>query len=165
MKFTVTHEIDCSTDRFLELMLSTDFCRELFVFLDVPEWEAEQKDTGDVIVRHVNARSRIAMPGPLAKVLGERMLGFTEMTRFDKKTKEISFVVTLAGKMAERIKSEGVVRVEPLGTRCRRVADLVHEASFFGIGGLIESSLEKTTRATWDKSALFMNRWVTEHPQ
>ena len=37
------------------------------------------------------------------------------------------------------------------------------EAKIFGVGGLIESSAEKQLREGWDKSAVFMNKWLAEH--
>jgi hypothetical protein len=47
----------------------------------------------------------------------------------------------------------------------RRVAEILIEAKVFAVGGLIESSAEKQLRDGWDKSAVFMNRWLEKNPQ
>ena len=44
--------------------------------------------------------------------------------------------------MAEKVRNEGTLRLEPLGdSRVRRIAEITVEAKVFGIGGMIESTL------------------------
>lgn len=63
--------------------------------------------------------------------------------------------------MADKLRQEGTMRIEPIGdSKVRRIAELTMEAKVFGIGGLIESTTEKQLREGWDRSAVFMNRYI-----
>ena len=63
--------------------------------------------------------------------------------------------------MADKLRQEGTMRIEAVGTgKVRRIAELTMEAKVFAIGGLIESTTEKQLREGWDKSAVFMNRYI-----
>ena len=55
----------------------------------------------------------------------------------------------------------GTVRVEAAGEgHCRRTDDFCIEAKRFGLGGLIESSIEKELRSARAKECAFLTRWV-----
>jgi hypothetical protein len=63
--------------------------------------------------------------------------------------------------LADKLFTSGTVRVEPIGTdKVRRIAEMSIEAKIFAVGGLIESTAEKQMRDGWDKSAVFMNRYL-----
>jgi hypothetical protein len=164
MKFTVEHDIDCSAERFWDLMVSTDFSRQVFASIGISDWEADQKDTGDVIVRNVKGRMKTDMPGPLAKFFGPSFR-YTEVTRLDRVKRECHVVVT-SSVMSDRIKNEQIIRVEPQGSdRCRRVTEVIHEVKVLGVGGLMERSMERITRASIDKAVDFINRWIKDHAE
>jgi hypothetical protein len=163
-KFTMTHDLDCDCDRFWQLFLhEKDFNETLFKELEFPEWKlVEQRDEPDEIVRIVKATPKMEAPAAVAKLLGDRF-GYREEGRFEKKTKIYRFVIEPTT-MKEKLRNEGVVRCEPRGEgKSRRVVDITAEAKVFGIGGVIESSFEKSYRTGWGKSAEFINRWVKEH--
>ena len=55
------------------------------------------------------------------------------------------------------------MRIESVGDKkVRRVTEMTIEAKVFGVGGLIESTVEKQLREGWDNSAQFMNRWIAD---
>jgi hypothetical protein len=55
----------------------------------------------------------------------------------------------------------GTVRIEPAGDgHCRRTDDFSIEAKIFGLGSLIESSIEKELRSAREKEYAFLARWV-----
>ena len=65
--------------------------------------------------------------------------------------------------LADKLRQEGKLTVSPAGEgKVRRSAELVNEAKVFAVGGLIESSAEKELRSGWDKSAVFMNKWIAD---
>lgn len=164
-KFTMSHDLDCTPERFWELFLyDPEFNQKLFASLEFPEWKLEeQKEEGDVIVRTVKAVPKMEAPAAVVKLLGDRF-GYTEHGRFEKKTNVYSFKIEPTT-MKDKLRNEGVVRCEKVGdAKARRVVDITAEAKVFGIGGMIESSFEKSYRTGWGKSAEFINRWVKEHP-
>jgi hypothetical protein len=164
-KFTMTHDLDCDPDKFWQLFLhEKEFNQKLFKELEFPEWELLEQTEGDKeIKRVVKAVPKMDMPSAVAKLLGDRF-GYTERGTFDKTAKTYKFAIE-ASTMKDKLKNEGFVRCEPAGEgKSRRIVDITAEAKVFGIGGMIESSFEKSYRTGWGHSAAFINRWVKEHP-
>jgi hypothetical protein len=55
----------------------------------------------------------------------------------------------------------GTVRIEPSGDgHCRRTDQFTVEAKIFGLGGLIESSIEKELQTGRAKEYAFLTRWI-----
>ncbi len=157
--FTLTHEIHCDTETFWKTFFDKAFNDDLFKNgLGFPAYETvELRDSDNEIFRRVKATPKIDAPGPVVKALGSSF-SFTEDGTFDKTTKVFSWKSTPSS-MADKMKTEGTVRVEATGEgKVRRVCEFHYEAKVFGISGLLESSLEKSLRSGWDKSADFMNR-------
>ncbi len=164
-KFTMTHDLDCDVDKFWHLFLyENDFNEKLFKELEFPEWKlVEQREEGNIVHRVVKAIPKMDAPAAVAKLLGDKF-GYRETGKYDKSTKTYTFVIE-PSVMTEKLRNEGVVRCEPRGEgKSKRVVDITAEAKVFGIGGMIESSFEKSYRTGWGKSAEFINRWVKEHP-
>lgn len=163
-RFTYTHELDCTPDRFWQLYFADDFNKALFAFLQFPEWKViDQKEDDAKIVRKVKAIPKFDAPGAVVKVLGSSF-GYSEVGTFDKAKKVFSFAMT-PNVLADKMKNEGTIRLEPLGdAKSRRVVEIFLEVKIFGIGGAAEGASEKSHRYAWDKSAEFTNRWVKDHP-
>jgi hypothetical protein len=82
----------------------------------------------------------------------------------NKATKVWSWKMTTSA-LPDKLRHEGSVRVEPIGdARVRRIVAIVLEAKVFAIGGLIESSVEKQIRESWEKSATVTNEWLRAAP-
>ena len=155
--FTMRHDIDCSPDRFWELFFDNDLQKRIFDELGFPKWEVvETKETDAEIVRIVKAVPKLDAPAPVAKLLGSNF-GYTEEGRFDRASKVFRFVIKPTT-LAEKLRNEGSVRVEPKpdGT-CTRVVDVIAEAKIFGVGGMMEKMTEKSFRDGWGKSADVFN--------
>ncbi len=161
MHFTMTNEIDCNVEKFWETFLDPKLTERLFKeALGFTEFRiVEQTDTESTLTRRSAATPKMNFPGPVMKLFGERF-GYTEDATFDKATKVWRWTMT-PSTMPEKLRHEGSVRVEPIGdTKCRRIVDITLEAKVFGIGGLIESSVEKQIRESWEKSAVVTNEWL-----
>ncbi len=161
--FTMTHDIDVDVDTFWKIFFDDEFNQTLFLKeLQFPKWKLlEHKETDDTIVRQVEGVPKMDAPGPVAKALGSSF-GYLEEGIFDKKNRTFRFKMKTTT-MTEKLRNEGTVRVEPLGDkRCRRVVEIVAEAKVFGIGGVIESSLEKSFRTGWGRSAEFITTWARQ---
>ena len=102
-------------------------------------------------------------PAAVAKLLGSSF-GYDEVGTFDKATKTHKFVIK-PNVMTEKLRNEGTVKCEPRGDgKSTRIVEIIAEAKVFGVGGMIESSFEKSFRTGWQKSADFINKWVKDHP-
>jgi hypothetical protein len=162
--FTMRHELDCDCERFWKLFFEKDFNEQLFKALEFPEWKLlDTKETDKEIVRTVKATPKMEAPAAVVKLLGSSF-GYDEEGRFDKASKTHKFVIK-TNVMTEKLRNEGTVKCEPRGEgKSTRVVEIIAEAKVFGLGGMIESSFEKSFRTGWQKSADFINKWVKDHP-
>jgi len=158
--FQMKHDIDCTPEKFWEMFFDDGLQKQIFKDLQFPQWDVlETRNTDTEIVRIVKAIPKLDAPGPVAKILGPGF-GYTEEGRFDKATKLYKFTIK-TNQLADKLKNEGSVRVEPKGAdKCTRIVDIVAEAKVFGIGGMIEKMTEKSFRDGWGKSAEIFNRQV-----
>jgi Protein of unknown function (DUF2505) len=160
-KLTVTHEICCDADTFWETFFDERYNKELFLeHLGYAEHRiVEKRETDAEIVRKVVAKPRLSVPGPIAKLIGDNFR-YTEEGVFDKAARIWRFKV-IPSVQADKVRTEGTVRVEPAGgERVRRVAEITVEARIFGVGGLVESSSEKQVQKSMEEGAAFMNDYL-----
>ena len=81
---------------------------------------------------------------------------------WDKGSKLWTWTMTTS-QMSDKLKQSGSMRIDAAGAgKCKRISEISGEAKVFGLGGMIESTIEKELRAGWDKSADFMNKWLRE---
>lgn len=155
MLIKISHDFDASADAFFDLFFDKDAMTRMYrEYMQFPEFECRQTDDADRIRRTITAVPKMEMPGALAKIAGSSVR-YTEDGTFDKKTKVFTWKTT-PGFMAEKIKNEGVMRVETLADgKIRRTAEITLEAKVFGLGGMIESTFEKTIKDGWEKATQF----------
>jgi Protein of unknown function (DUF2505) len=161
-KFTVTHEINCDVETFWKTFFDKDFNEKLYRgALAFPEYSiTEQTETEATITRKVAAQPKMDVPGPVAKLLGSNFR-YVENGTMDRAKKLWVWKLT-PSTLADKLRTEGTVRAEPIGEgKTRRIAEMTVEAKIFAVGGLMESSAEKQLREGWDKSATFMNKWLS----
>jgi hypothetical protein len=142
------------------IFLDDTFERELFHdALRFDGYELlENRQTEDEIVRRIRCVPRLELPARVRKVLGPG-IAYMEEGRFDRKAQvwRSRFIPSV---LADRLTSTVEVRAEPAGPgRCRRTIEYTVEARIFGVGGMVESALEKSVRSGWENSARFMNGW------
>jgi hypothetical protein len=162
--FTMRHDLDCDCDTFWRLFFEKDFNEQLYKALQFPEWKLlDTKETDKEIIRTVKAMPKMDAPAAVVKLLGSSF-GYDEEGRFDKATKTHKFIIK-PNVMTEKLRNEGSVKCEPRGEgKSTRVVEIIAEAKVFGVGGMIESSFEKSFRTGWQQSADFINKWVKDHP-
>lgn len=162
-KLNLVHEINCNVETFWKIFLDKNFNEELFrKQMGFPEFTIQsQNETDTQATRTVKATPKIDMPGPVKKVMGDSF-SYVETGTLDKKTGTWRFKIVPSA-MADKIRNEGTMRIEPIGSdKVRRIAEINVEAKIFMIGGLIEGNAEKALRDGWDKAALFMNQWIKD---
>lgn len=161
----LVHEINCDEETFWKLFFDKEFTEKLYKEgLEFPEWSnEEQTETDTEIKRRTKGRPKMKnMPGPVAKLLGNSF-GYVENGSMNKKDKVWRWKLT-PSTMADKIKQEGSLKLEPgADGKVKRVVEMVIEAKVFGIGGMLESTAEKSLREGWEDSAKFMNKWLETH--
>jgi hypothetical protein len=160
-KFTVVHEINCNVETFWTTFFDKEFNEKQYrEGLGFPEFSVlEQRETDTQILRKAAGQPKMNMPGPIMKLLGNNFR-YVEDGTFDKASKVWRWKMT-PSTLADKIRQEGTLRIEPLGeNKVRRIAEIVIEAKIFGIGSLMESTAEKGLREGWDQSAVYMNKYL-----
>ncbi|MSP24185.1 MAG: DUF2505 domain-containing protein [Myxococcales bacterium] len=165
-KLTLRHELNCSVDNFWRVFFDKDFNTSLFTKeLRFPAYsilDQTEKPTGE-ITRRVSGQPKMNAPAAVQKLLGDSFR-YDEEGRLDPVTRIWRFTMK-PSTLADKLRTEGTVRCEPLGEgKCRRIAEIEIEVKIFGLGGMMESFTENEMKAGWDASAAFMNRWLKEHP-
>lgn len=162
-KFTLTHEINCNVETFWKIFFDKTFNDVLYKQqLGFPQWEELSRTENDKEIRRkASGTPKMDMPGPVAKLMGSSF-SYVEDGVFDKTAKTWKWKLTTSA-MPDKIRNEGSMRLEAVGdNKVRRISELVVEAKIFGVGGMIESSAEKSLREGWERSAKFMNQWIAD---
>ena len=165
LTFTLEHELDCSVERFWELFLDADFTRTMIEDgLDFASCEVGKlQDEGDRVLRPMKVVPKLVLPAAVAKILGPK-LGYTEAGVYYRKEPRWRFDLTLSA-LSDRIKIGGDVTTRSLGEhRCVRVSKHQVEIKVFGVGGLAERAARSNIEDGWNKSAVWMNRWLADNP-
>ena len=156
--FTLVHQVPTDVDRFWELFFDQEYCRAQFVEgLGFTRYEIlVQTQTEREIYRKVVATPKVSLPAPVAKLIGPGFT-YTEEGTFDR----IAKVWRWKNVPDDKLENGGTMCVEPASQGCARlVSSFEIKAKMFGIGSLLESTLEKYMRQAWDRSSLFMHEWL-----
>ena len=163
-KVHLVHEIHCSAEAFWKLYFDPEFTTALITqAIKVDDFKILKfTETDREIHRVSTGRPRINAPAAIQKVIGDNF-SYTDEVRFDKSTQILRWQIRLST-FTDKTRNEGVLRVEPIGPdRIRRIADAEVEARIFGMGGIMESGMEKQMHEGWNAGAEFTNRWIASH--
>jgi hypothetical protein len=158
--FTLRHEFDATPERYWTMFLDAGFQREMLtqgLGFPMPEVE-DPRPSGDKLLRNMKVTPKVDLPGPVARVLGSK-LGYVEHGEYEPATHtwrwRLEFNV-----MPDKLKTSGVVRTHMEGSKLIRVAEMEVEAKVFGIGGLIEGTMDKSLHEGWEKGAAFIRSYL-----
>jgi hypothetical protein len=163
---TVRHAFDIDVDTYWEkVFFDEEYTRRLYAdvlsFESVEFLEATSSPDG-VRTRKIRVKPKNDAPAVVQKVIGEAPSSL-EDGRFDPAARVFRFHVTLLGKLADKVKISGDIKAVSTGDkRIDRVVTLNVSASIFGIGGIVESYIEKTLRDSYDKGAVFTRTFIVE---
>jgi hypothetical protein len=158
---TLVQDIATTVDEHWRLFMDEDYDRKQYLEgFHFPHYElVERRETDAEITRKIRVVPKLDLPGPVAKLLGSSF-AYTEEQTFDKKTR-LFRARTIPSVLSDRLSSEASVRAEPAGEgKCKRTCELSVDARIFGVGGLVESALEKNLRTGWEQAAAYMNAQV-----
>mgnify|MGYP001818321149 FL=1 len=164
---TTSAVLPCTPDIFWASFLNESYLRALY--LD----ELESRAFAILDIGEASRKLRIApkmkLPAPVAKLIGESF-AFEEHGTLDHATNEWTWRMVQPANLDSKRKPRkdavtmhGTVRVEPSGEgHCRRTDSFTVEAKIFGLGSLIESSIEKELQSARAKEYAFLARWVEQ---
>ena len=152
---TGTAALPCSAETFWKVFFDERYTRSLF--LDELEFSdfalLEQTDSSRKI------RLAPKLPGVLKKLVGDSF-AYEEHGTFDRARNQGTWRMI---PKKEIVATRGTVRIEPTADgKCRRHDEVIIEGKMFGVGGLIESTVEKEVRAGWAKERSFLETWLAK---
>ncbi len=159
-KLTVTQEINCNLETFWNYWFDKGISEKAYLedvgYIDYTILEQVETDESisRKVVMHPNMSS---MLGPLVKLLGSKF-SYTEESRFNKTTGALNWK-RIPSALMDKLRVEGIVHAEVIDdTRIRCTTEVTLEAKVFGVGGLLESSLEKQMSEEFGKYAAYLNK-------
>lgn len=163
--FRSEHVFECSQTTFWEkVFFDAEYNRRLFYDeLRFAEWtELEQKHEGDRVHRFVRALPPAPdLPGPLKAALGNGV-GYEERGVFERPKNRYEARVK-PNSLPDRVSVELVFRTESVGdNKCRRFVDGTINARVMLVGGMLEQRMIYDLQRSYDRSAVFTNRFVAE---
>lgn len=160
-KFTVEHVLQASEKQFwTHVFRSERFNRALYIDHLGFGYELEAWDPATC-----SRRARIwpvtNVPKALSSLIGGE-ISFVEDGVCDEAARQYDFRI-IPSRLSERIDVRGRVETAPITDQtCRRTVTLDIEVRMFGIGTVMESFLEKSTREQYDKNAAFINDYLAD---
>jgi hypothetical protein len=162
----IEHVYDCSAEVFWnQIFLDEEYNQKLFLdALHYGVWRVlRSEERGNELHRVLEASP--PLPKDLPKVLEKLLsdgLGYEEHGVLDR-AKQRYRVDVKPRSLANKLTIQGELSTEAISERsCRRIYLARAEARVLGVGGMIEQLLLDEIAKSYDKSAVFTNRWIAE---
>jgi len=160
--YTVRHTIDTDVDGFWKLFLDMGVARAMWTDLGSPgSFEVVEERVSEQGSIHwtIDYAAEIELPNFVKKLVGDG--SYSEVGVFDNAQKVYS-ARCVPKVNADKFCTTFEITAQPLGdgSRCERVIAVENKVKVFGVGGLIESYLERSQREAHTKVADFLNRWI-----
>jgi Protein of unknown function (DUF2505) len=164
-RLVARHVFDTDIDTFWnKVFFEQDFNeRQYRDALKFKSWELLELtgEPGGKRTRKVRTEPSSDAPAVVKKLIGDS-IAYVEEGTFDPATKVWSFEI-ITSKMSDKVKIKGRLWVEPKGDKkIERIIECDIEVKIFGVGGAIESFIEKTTKDSYEAAAKFTNQYVHE---
>jgi hypothetical protein len=160
------HDVHTDEDTYWpKIVFNEAFNKEMYEgHLRFPAWTLlDFKDDDQKTYRKVRVEPKVGdLPGPVKKVLGDRM-SYVEEGTFDKKTKRYTFKVTPSA-LPDKSKIAGEMWCEKAGDKkCVRHTRISVEVKVLMVGGLVEQRVLKDLEASYDAGSAFTNEYIAKH--
>ena len=162
---TTSIELPCTPDTFWSTFLDESYVRTLYVDeLAYPAFDVLELTATS---RKLRIAPNMRLPGPVAKLIGDSFV-FEEHGTLNRPNNEWTWRMVQPANLDSKRKPRrdavimhGTTRVEPSGAaHCRRTDTSSVEAKIFGLGSLIESTIDKELQQARAKEYAFLTQWL-----
>lgn len=168
MEYRIEDTFDVSAPYYWEFFFSEDYNAAMWPALDI-EWEllafdrkGEGKDLR--ITREQRLTPQREVPGFLKRLV-DGAITYVEKNDFVA-ADNVMKTITIPGFAADRLRTEGTYRLEPLGDRkVRRVWEGICVCKIPLIGGKVEKQLVEEVRESYRRATTFTRQWIADHPE
>jgi hypothetical protein len=156
-KVTESWSLGCSAERFWQVFFDADTSRSLY--LDGLGFKQYRVLSDDPAARRLYLSPKLNLPGPVAKLIGDSF-AYEQHGAFDRAIGRFTWKMVQPGDKAGKpgmVSSSGWIQVVDAGPgKCTRTDEVTVQAHVFGLGGMIESSVETELRSSWAKELAFL---------
>jgi hypothetical protein len=162
---TTSALLPCTPEAFWAAFLNESYLEALY--LDELGYRAFAVIEIGETSRKLRIVPKMKLPAPVAKLIGDSF-AFEERGTLDRANGEWTWRMVQPANIDSKTKARkdvvmmhGTVRIEASSDgHCRRTDEFAIEAKVFGLGGLIESSIEKELLNARTKEYAFLTRWL-----
>lgn len=152
--------LPCTIENFWRVFLDADYDKALY--LEELQFKDYKVLSWDDKSRKLRLIPRVNLPGPVANLFGDTF-AYEQHSTLDRQAGVWSWKMVHPAGSKSFLSTSGTIRIAAVGdAQCRRSDEVAIEAHVFGLGGLIESSVEKELRSSWAKEIAFFKRWLTK---
>ncbi len=165
MKFRCANIFDCDAHTFwTKLFFDREYNEGLYMnalgFRSFEILEITGEPGGDR-TRKILTEPKTETPAVVQKLIGGGIT-YTETGRLDAKTGKFDYEI-VTSKLSDKVKIAGQLWVEPRGDdKVERICDVELHVNIFGVGGAIEKFIAETTRASYEKTAVYTNEFIAK---
>jgi hypothetical protein len=159
-------QLPCDCETFWRVFLDETYMRALFLEeLKFKELTILERTDS---TRKIRAVPSMNLPAVLEKLVGDSF-AYEEHGTLDRANNLWTWRMVQPQKADGKSKKElvatrGTIRVAPAGEgKCQRTDEAEVEGKIFGLGGIIEGTVEKEMRSVWQKELAFLTRWLETH--
>jgi hypothetical protein len=157
-QITNSWTLPCTPEQYWDLYLDAEYSRALYV--EALGFAAYQVLHSDETSRKLRLQPKLSLPGPLVKIVGDAF-SYEQHATIDRKGGLWTWKMVQPGDKKGIVSSNGTIRISDAGAgQCVRRDEVFATGNIFGIGSLLESTVEKEVRATWDKEIAFFKRRI-----
>jgi len=117
-------------------------------------------EPGGPRTRKMRTEPAAEAPAVVRKLIGDS-LTYSESGSFDPESAIWVYEIK-TNKLSDKVHIGGRLWVEPVEGGIERVAEVDVSVKVFGVGGAVERFIEKTTRDSYVKTAVFTNSFIEE---
>jgi hypothetical protein len=162
---TTSALLPCAPETFWATFLNESYLEALY--LDELGYRAFAVIEIGETSRKLRIVPKMKLPAPVAKLIGDSF-AFEDHGTLDRAEGEWTWRMVQPANLDSKTKARkdvvmmhGTVRIEASSEgHCRRTDEFTIEAKIFGLGGLIESSIEKELLSARTKEYAFLMRWL-----
>lgn len=164
--FEIRHTLPITEEQFWQgTFFNEEFNRRLYLgTLGFDGYEALDIGTeaGGVQKRKVRVTLKVDAPGAIRKLVGDGV-SYVESGKYDPATRRYRFRIE-PSKLGDKLDISGDMWCEARGDkRIERIVRVEVNARIFGVGKVIEATIERNTRQSYDKAAQFTVAWAAEN--
>jgi hypothetical protein len=161
----IEHVYNCSAEVFWnQIFLDDEYNRTLYLDqLHFSSWRVLRSDeSGGQVNRVIECVPAMRdLPVVVTKLLSDG-LGYEEHGVFDRQNQRYRMEAKPRS-LANKLSISGELSTQPISARsCKRIYVARAEARVLGVGGMIEQLLLDNIEKSYNKAAVFTNRWIAE---